>query len=800
MAISQAEISANMIKQLRLLDPSVGAEVGSPERKIIDTVAQELANAQIDLAQLNSAFDIESKFGTDLDNFLSIFGFTRQSGAQATGFITFARSAAASFAVPIPQGTQVEAPEVPSGLGAISLIFATTAFGEIAVNGTQITLPVRCITTGTIGNVAANKITAFSRAPIIGVTSVTNPTATTGGANVETDAEFKVRFKNTVFRNLAGTLDQYLALAISTAFTTKANVVGPISRYQEYVQIPAVDDSEIDPANATSGNGSPGEWTTSLSTIPYSKHVYETLPYYISKGNSGQEISGFFREEVDFKINTSNVQRDRGDTYRNRITSAGPNVYTDTSTAFQPNVTFFNIYRGIEGESEELKQKLEVLRPEDIVLFEHSYMSSASRNSFERQILNCIDVFINGQNPTQAEAITTKPSSEFASINQFVTDTTSPYYFENFRRVGFPERRPVVGNFFMGLFWTPILSLPPEIITANGTFLNGVHYWAIEDISEIGRSVRARTGIEWNPTVLAKISGNEENFTGSNIIADTSKLLEINEYTYDKNIVDLQTTLEANKQVTTDVLAHQSKTRYFKLDLTVMYNQGVSLTNVNSQIQSALETFLNGAYFGTTIQLSDLLQVIHGVSGVDNVRWSKDVLEELGDSVDGLGNPRYRVVECDQKGNPLCNFQIDRKTYGTGSVKEVQIGYFTGNVTSGTFQLEYENHGATITYGESSTEVGAKLEAKEMPVTVTGNGTPLSPFIFTFKATGYKSLLVVSHNLLKGSSVVDESTIFDTDFFLKDNELPALPPEQLSSDTLPGLIIRKKAQGTWGSL
>lgn len=796
---TQAELALNMVQQLRLLDPSVSAEVGTPERKIIDTVAQELANAQIDLAQLDGAFDLESKFGKDLDNFLSIFGFARQRGSQATGYVTFSRSVASAYAVPIPQGTQLTATTSAAGGVEISLTFATTAYGEIPAGELETTIPVRCLTIGSIGNVAANKITGFSRTPIPGVTTVANAVPTTGGTDVETDAALKVRFKNTVFRNLAGTQDQYLALAVSTAFTTKANVVGPISRYQEYIQVPDVDDASADPDSGITGNGSAGEYTSALSSIPYSKHVYSDLPYYVTNGE-GTGTTVFYRSEVDFVLNTTDVARDKGDAYRGRIDGTGPNVNTESSTDFEPNVTFFNVYTANDEE-------VVSLRPGDIVLFEHAYMSDASRNDYERQLLNCVDVFINGINETQADAITVKPSSTYASTNQFVTNEASRFYFGNFRRVGDPERRPVVGNFFQPLFWTPIASLPEKIVTANGTYLLGVHYWAIEDVSDIGRSVRARTGIEWNSTVLAETSESEnEQYSGPTIIANTAESLPIEGYTYDKNIVDLQASLEANKQITTDVLAHQARTRYFKLDLTIMYTQGATVSNVNGQIEVAVQSFFEGAYFGTTIQLSDLLQVIHSISGVDNVRWSRDITEKEGSKpsdVDADGNPRFRVVECDDNGHPLCNFLVDRRTYGTEGTKEVQVGYYTGYPEEGKFKLKYGAlETAYITYGANAATIKTALETAGVPAlaSVTGTGTVAEPFVFTFNANGYRNLMTSSHNFLRGKTAVGETTVYDSDFFLKDDELPSLPSGALSSDTLPGLIIRKRAQNTWQQL
>jgi hypothetical protein len=242
MAILTAnDFAQQMIAQLRVLDPSVSAEIGTPERKIIDTIAQALAENQVDLTGLAGALDIDSKFGANLDRFTQLFGFARQVATAASGYVIFARNSPAPEDILIPTGTIIQSNEATNG---IFIQYVTTAGGTIAKDGTSSTpVPVVCTAPGTAGNSAANTLTQMVGAlPPIGVTSVTNPAPITDGLNPEDDNVYKVRFKNTVLRNLAGTEDQYLALAVSTAFTTKANVIGPVSKYQEYVQVPDFDD------------------------------------------------------------------------------------------------------------------------------------------------------------------------------------------------------------------------------------------------------------------------------------------------------------------------------------------------------------------------------------------------------------------------------------------------------------------------------------------------------------------------------------------------------------------------------
>src|SRR5574338_253217 len=106
---NQIEFAQQMIRQLRILDPSVSAAPGTPERKIIDTVAQALSETQTDLTALSGALDIDSKYGQDLDKFLSVFAFARQTGSNAIGYVTFSREEAATTDIRIPSGTQVSA-------------------------------------------------------------------------------------------------------------------------------------------------------------------------------------------------------------------------------------------------------------------------------------------------------------------------------------------------------------------------------------------------------------------------------------------------------------------------------------------------------------------------------------------------------------------------------------------------------------------------------------------------------------------------------------------------------------------
>lgn len=805
--LDQNALALQMVAQLRVLDPSVSAEVGTPERKIIDTVAISLHDSQVDLDAISSGLDIDAKYGTQLDKFLNIFKFSRQQATFASGYITLSRINPATSDIRIPAGSTVQASSIIVS-GDNQSVYSTPVqytviYDTILSTGqTSVTAAIRCNIAGQIGNVPSNSITQIIGTQIFGITSVNNDVPTRGGKDSESDEEAKVRFKNTLFRNLAGTQDQYMALAIATSFTTKANVIGPQSFYREYIQVPPVDDASSydsnDDASPESGNDpfGQGHYTTALSTIPFAKYIYrDELPQYISNGDVGV-LTTFYRSGIDWEFNSPPA--DKGDTYRQFITGIDNSA---ASSSLRPNVTFKNIYTGSDG-------AVDAVKPGDIILLEYSYLSKASRNNINLKLTNAVDVYIDGENRQLATTVIIRPTTDTA----FIDDSNSKYYYEYYRRVGEPQKRPIIGNVFTPLFWEPILELPEYIIIDDTTYLQGIHYWVIEDISNLFGTTRARNGIEWSTTIPGRLATDisidgpidPSTFTGKIIVDPTGDPIEglpidITNYSYDKNIVDLQAALEGSRQITTDVLAHKAKHRYFKLDITVTYSSGSAQNDVNNQIQAAVDNYLRTLYFGANIQLSDLLQVIHNVSGVDNVRWTADQQNT---------NP-VKIYEVDNNGVPLIGVSIDRIQAGTTSIAEVQNLYLTGVPTSGNFKLTYGiNTTADIAWNASAGTIQTALSA------ISGIGSltvaeefrtnfdvdfPIRSFRVTWSSAGIRSILTYapSDNFLYGGPF-----ILNKDFFLNDDELSSLPesivPNQFgTTDTAPGLIIRSRAQNTF---
>jgi len=884
--LTQSQFAEQMVAQLRLLKPTISGEVGTPERLILDTAAGALAESSVDLIGLQEALNVDTKFGTNLTNYLAIFGFERQQGSVATGFVKFKRTTPSNVNIVIPSGVILKS-HITTATDGFLPEFKTVATATIKVGETETGLvPVIALQSGTVGNVPAGAITVMSFQNVFGISEVTNPAATEGGSGEETDNELKTRFKNTVFRNLAGTESQFLALCVATAFSTKATVIGPISKYQEYVQVPLEDDTasypfgggesyagypwplmvrgsiesgsnvvtipstfgvnKEDPIEIFTAEDSPSvafsgtvkavlgpttlelsgvvkvpildgwtfvgnflpakealvnKWTTALSTNPFAKEVWKDRLTFISDSASGIG-KFFFREGVDFDFNFPPALQ--GDTLRAMIDGVGLDPRTSITGKNQPNITFINVYQASN-------EAVKAVSPEDVVLLEYDYTSTASRNSILHNVTNCVDVYVDGVNEQSTSTVFTAPLA--GNSQAFVDDPTSKYYYENYRRDGEPTKRPLEGNILTPLYNQPVLNVPDQIVIGAGKYYKGVHYWLVHDVSGYQGTIRARDGIEWSATIGADLGGEEEGvptevrptpeYTGAKFSEIHSpEHVTVDPYFYDQNVEDLQAALEANRQITTDTLAHKAHQRWFKLNITVVYNPKSTQSTVNNQIREALVTFFANQYFGSVIRLSDLLQVIHNVQGVENVRWSNDVPNDPN---------LIRVAQTDIEGRLLEGVFVDRFKWGNKTEPEEQFLTIVGGPEHGAYKLDYEGPQTEviepIEEGTDAVVLEERINAVLGPGTVTvsedsrssTNVTePIRSFRIKYAAAGTRILPTVVYPLNPPDKPYSGGEyVFDSDFFLRDDELPALPTGLQPGDTVPGLIIKARAQNVW---
>ncbi len=245
MAKSPEDVSNEIITTLAVTCPGLSCQIGTVERKIIDAVAEAIAEAYVDNYLLGSLLDIDTKVGLELEQFVGIFGFGRMQGKQAQGVVTVTLSTKSELDYQIALGTNFYTKASVTGTGQ-PLYYSSKQAAVLVKGSFTVDIPVECTIPGVLGNVAPDSVAFVGT--ILGSSSVTNLAAMTGGVDAETDADLRQRFKDTLLRNAAGTSDFYEALCLQNNTVSRVKVFGPTTL--DRLQIAAPTDTISLPVSA----------------------------------------------------------------------------------------------------------------------------------------------------------------------------------------------------------------------------------------------------------------------------------------------------------------------------------------------------------------------------------------------------------------------------------------------------------------------------------------------------------------------------------------------------------------------
>jgi phage-related baseplate assembly protein len=236
-----------------------------------------------------------------LDHLAAFKGLTREPEAAATTTVRFTLSAKREAATGIPVGTRVAVPDW-------SVYFATTQYMEIPAGSMTVDVPASCTVTGTVGN--GLDVGELSKLvdPIPYMASVSNITATAGGAEIESDdnlaeriylfpgsystagpeanyeyhaKKYNVNVGNVVVESdqAAGTVDIYFLMADGTAPPEEM-----ITGLQNYLR-----DNNIRPMTDLVRVAAPEEVEYSIN-----------LTYYINRSDSNRAVA--IQQAVDAAV------------------------------------------------------------------------------------------------------------------------------------------------------------------------------------------------------------------------------------------------------------------------------------------------------------------------------------------------------------------------------------------------------------------------------------------------------------------------------------------------------------------
>lgn len=175
----------------------------SVHRMILYSAAAQIYQAMQYIDRQGKQSILKYSYSDFLDNLAIFKGVTRTPATAATTTLRFTLSTERDVATGIPQGTRVST--------AGSTYFATDVYAEIPAGSTTVDVPATCTVAGTDGNgFAAGELSTIVD-PIPYVASVTNTTATEGGAEIESDEDLAERvFLAPGAYSTAGPEDGYL--------------------------------------------------------------------------------------------------------------------------------------------------------------------------------------------------------------------------------------------------------------------------------------------------------------------------------------------------------------------------------------------------------------------------------------------------------------------------------------------------------------------------------------------------------------------------------------------------------------
>lgn len=246
-----------------------------------------------------------------------------------------------------------------------------------------------------------------------------------------------------------------------------------------------------------------------------------------------------------------------------------------------------------------------------LIDLEFDYVPKASRNDLPNKINNRIDVWCAGTRTMDATQTVV-----FRNALTFNNTPADKYLRTDWIR---PDgTNPAASNVFIPLAWGPVVTVPASVVVGGttyglataanplGTVSGGVTY--------AYQIVHHNTSFGWGPRSLFGLEWAASNLPANNTVFSI-------DYTFNSVPHAVQQEIDRWRLVGTDAMAHQAKNVFLKFNIAIIYDFNADQTVVNTAVDTALADYLSNLGLATVVQASDVLQVIHNVTGVDAVRF-----------------------------------------------------------------------------------------------------------------------------------------------------------------------------------
>lgn len=671
-----------LVTALNQIDPQINTMVGSPIRKILESVARQAAAISVNQNALADPWDLDAKSGTQLDAFASFLGFGRRQGRKAQVTVEFYLTAPATSTVSIPRGLSVS-----DGVH----VFQTLQAASIPVLSQTVSVPCEAASTGSAYNVQAYTITTVGSG-LTGSQTVScqNPQAAAGGADPETDSQLRARIKATFLRNLAGTPDAYKNIALNVGNTERVTVLGPQNVWYEQETL----------ESTSQGLGF-------TSNIPCSKYTYSDSgilsregaswagnQFTMSTGNpptvtitpmDGLNLENLSGSALDAAGQAIGLSRNTGSLAEGAAVIAflypQPSAYTlpaGTILSFEGNqfktlasstissqdysgapVPIQAVNTGTETvpvgsiltlpnrpqftaqctsevtggtapwTDAEYRTELEDyyaqnlgLSAGDVVWFQHSYCSVDSRNEPSQNIVNRVDVYTDGQN-IQLQTLMGQ-----VAFTQADSSLCSSLWDAN-------GGHPVAGQMLLHIPTAPITGAPSSV-TVDGATYTAADYTLYKTQGNTRGSVQEQSWLGWNPGSSLPAAGSF--WTG--------------QFPVNQVVSSTQTLLDSNKQIGTDILAHEAHTVGLTINLLVELESGVNPQTTYTNIVTALSDYVDSLSYGDWVRVNQLVKTVLSVSGVQDAQLNTQS-ENTINMGENIGQPLPQGVQTSEQWEPL---------------------------------------------------------------------------------------------------------------------------------------------------
>jgi len=210
------EILRDMLARVVVRTELTDVHEGSVLYTLCATVAEQIAESDVRLAQIRDQFTFDGASGVDLDERVEELGMTRLAATTATGELTLTRTDTTA-ALTVAAGATF-------GRTDSDATYISTADVTLSIGTASATVPVSAQVSGTAGNAPSGSINTILSAN--GIDSIAQATPLSNGAEAETDSALRTRarrYMNSLARCQPSAIE-YQALSFTASDNTRATV------------------------------------------------------------------------------------------------------------------------------------------------------------------------------------------------------------------------------------------------------------------------------------------------------------------------------------------------------------------------------------------------------------------------------------------------------------------------------------------------------------------------------------------------------------------------------------------------